>query len=96
MEHDISLPEEELGLLTMTDNDGNTVTFEYLDCIEYQGKEYLIVMPLSEEEQVGVVIFEIEPIDEENECYRSVDDDTAAAVYAIFREKFSDLLTFVD
>ena len=34
--------EEEVSILTLTDENGNDVNFEYLDCIEYQGKEYLV------------------------------------------------------
>ena len=44
-----------------------------------------------------IVILEIEPVDEENENYLAVDDEaTLNAVYAIFKEKFKDVLTFGD
>ena len=35
------VPEEEEGVLLLTDENGDEIAFEYLDCIEYQGKEYL-------------------------------------------------------
>ena len=86
--------EEEQELLTLTDENGNESTFEYLDVIEYEGKEYLILMP-AEEEETHIVILEIEPVDEENENYLSVEDeDLLNAVYAIFKEKYKDVLTF--
>jgi hypothetical protein len=67
-----------------------------MDCIEYQGKEYLVLMP-ADEESSEIVILEIEPVDEENENYLSVTDEaTLEAVYAIFKEKFQDILTFED
>ncbi len=97
MENENLLPEEEeVSILTLTDENGNDVEFEYLDCIEYQGKEYLVMMPL-EEDASEVVILEVEPVDEEMENYLSVgDEDVLNAVYAIFKEKFQDILTFED
>ena len=34
--------EEETSILTLTDENGVDTDFEYLDCIPYQGKEYLV------------------------------------------------------
>lgn len=88
--------EEESNILTLTDENGNDVDFEYLDVIEYQGKEYLLLMP-AEEDNTEVVILEIEPVDEENENYLSVSDENILnAVYDIFKEKYKDILTFED
>ena len=90
------LNEEESSIITLTDENGVEERFEYLDCIEYQGKEYLVLIPEGEE-AVEIVILEIEPVDEENENYLAVDDEaTLNAVYAIFKEKFKDVLTFGD
>ena len=70
--------------------------FEYLDCIDYQGKEYLVLMP-ADDNSAEIVILEVEPVDEENENYLSVqDEDTLNAVYAIFKEKYEDVLDFED
>lgn len=97
MEHENLIPEEEeASILTLTDENGQEVDFEYMDCIEYQGKEYLVLMP-ADEEASEIVILEVEPVDEENENYLSVNDEaTLEAVYAIFKEKFQDILTFED
>ncbi|MBQ7344857.1 MAG: DUF1292 domain-containing protein [Oscillospiraceae bacterium] len=95
MENNEILNEEEQELLTLTDENGNESTFEYLDVIEYQGKEYLILLPTDESGEI--VILEIEPVDEENENYVSVEDETLLnAVYDIFKEKYKDVLTFED
>ena len=95
MENEI-LNEEEMNVLTLTDENGVDTEFEYLDVIEYQGTEYLFLMPL-EEEQEGIVILEIEPVDEENENYLAVEDEaTLEAVYALFKERSRDILTFAD
>ena len=97
MENENLIPEEEVSILTLTDENGADVDFEYLDCIEYQGKEYLVLMPLEEEESNEIVILEVEPVDEENENYLAVnDEDVLEAVYAIFKERYADILTFED
>ena len=95
MDMETNLPEEEeISILTLTDENGQDVDFEYLDCIDYQSKEYLVLMPVDEDE---IVIMEVEPVDEENENYLAVEDEIVLdAVYAIFKEKFKDILTFED
>ena len=94
MDMETNLPEEETSILTLTDENGQDTDFEYLDCIAYQDKEYLVLMPEGEDE---IVIMEIEPVDEENENYLAVEDeDVLDAVYGIFKEKFKDILTFED
>ena len=90
------LTEEEESLITLTDENGNDVEFEYLDCIDYEGKEYLVLIP-NEEDAEEIVILEIEPVDEETENYIAVEsEETLNAVYAIFKERFKDVLTFGD
>ena len=90
------LQEEEVELLTLTDENGVDVEFEYLDSIDYEGKEYIVLLP-ADENDTEVVILEVEPVDEENENYLSVkDEDTLQAVYAIFKDRFKDILTFED
>lgn len=96
MENENLIPEEEVSILTLTDENGNDVNFEYLDCIEYEGKEYLFLMP-EEEESNEIVILEVEPVDEEVENYLAVTDEKILdAVYAIFKEKYQDVLSFED
>ena len=95
MENEELLLDEEASLLTLTDENGAESQFEYLDCIEYEGTEYLVLTPVDEPGQL--VILQIEPVDEENENYLAVEDDaTLDAVYAIFKERYEDSLTFVD
>ena len=95
MENENMIPEEEeTSILTLTDENGVDTDFEYLDCIEYQGKEYLVLMP-AEELATEIVILEVEPVDEENENYLSVQDEKLLNdVYAIFKERYKDVLTF--
>ena len=89
------LPEEE-NIITLTDENGVDTEFEYLDCIEYEDKEYLCLIP-ADEESNEIVILEVQPVDEENENYISVEDENIlAAVYGIFKDRFKDVLEFED
>ena len=88
--------EEETGILTLTDEDGQEVDFEYLDCIDYDGKECLVLMP-ADQAETQIVILEVEPVDDENENYLSVNDEEVLdAVYGIFKERYKDILTIED
>ena len=90
------LLQEEESILTLTDENGEETEFEYLDCIEYEGKEYLVLIP-AEEDSNEIVILEVEPVDEENENYIAVEDEAVLdAVYAIFKERYQDILTFAE
>ena len=90
------IPEEEDSIITLVDENGVETAFEYLDCIEYEGKEYLCLLP-TEEGNNEVVILEVEPIDEENENYLAVEDEKILeGVYAIFKDHYKDILTFED
>ena len=96
MENQDLFQEEEVSTLTLTDENGVDTEFEYLDCIEYEGKEYLFLLPIDDEEN-GIVILEVEPVDEETENYLSVTDtDILDTVYGIFKEKYQDVLEFDD
>jgi uncharacterized protein YrzB (UPF0473 family) len=93
MENEEILQEEEVSILTLTDENGEEATFEYLDVVEYEGKEYLILLPTDDSGEI--VILEIIPVDEEHEDYESVEDeDVLNAVYGIFKERYKDVLTF--
>ena len=90
------LKEEEQNIMVLTDENGEDVEVEYLDSIEYGGKEYLALMPASEDSN-EIVILEVEPVDEETENYLSVTDEGILdAVYGIFKERYKDVLTFED
>ena len=94
MENEELLQEEETNLLSLVDENGEETEFEYLDCIDYEGKEYLVLLP-AEDDANEILILEIEPVDEENENYISVENQaTLDAVYEIFKERFKDVFTF--
>lgn len=94
------IPEEELdNIIVLNDEDGQEVKFEFLDLVELDGEEYVVLLPAEEEEEDGeVVILKVEDSEnEEEESYVSVDDeDTLNQVFEIFKEKFKDEFNFVD
>ena len=95
---------EELdNIVTLKDEDGNDVKFEFLDLIDYEGEEYVVLLPAEEGEDAEpdeVVILQLEKDSDENseeETYVSVDDEEVLnAVFEIFKEKFKDEFNFVD
>ena len=88
--------EEEVSILSLTDENGVEQNFEYLDVMEYEGKEYLFLLPV-EDETPQVLILEIEPVDEENENYLAIEDTALLeTLYELFKEKFKDVFTFED
>ena len=88
------LLEEEASILSLTDEEGNEVEFELIDSVDYEGKEYLILLP-PDDEAAEVVILEVEPHKDGTESYLTVnDEETLMAVFAIFKERFKDIFTF--
>ena len=82
MDMEQEIMQEEDNLLTLTDENGEETEFEYLDSVEYEGAEYLILTPTGEESG-QVVILQVEPVDEETENYLALEDealDVAAAM----------------
>lgn len=94
---------EELdNIVVLNDEDGNEVKFEFLDLIELDDEEYVVLLPIAEEgeEDGEVVILKLEDNDDENseeESYVSVDDDEVLSkVFEIFKEKYKDDFNFID
>lgn len=95
------LEDEELdNIIILNDENGEEVPFEFLDVIEFEGEEYVVLLPVeeSEEDSGEVVILKIEDTEsEEEESYVSVDDEhTLNQVFEIFKEKFKDEFNFID
>lgn len=96
MENEEILQDEESGILTLTDENGVDTDFEYMDCITYEGTEYLVLMPADSEDN-EIVILEVQPVDEDNENYLAVEsEEILDAVYQIFKDRYKDVLQFED
>lgn len=91
--------EELNNIITLNDENGEEVQFEFLDLIEYNEEEYIILLPVEETDEAGeVVILKVENTEsEEEESYIGVEDeDELNAVFAIFKDKFKDEFNFID
>ena len=94
--------EEIDNIVILNDEDGNEVEFEFLDLIEFEGEQYVVLLPTDEsnnEDDAGeVVILKLEDSEsEDEESYVSVDDEaTLNSVFEIFKEKFKDEFNFID
>ncbi len=92
------------NIVTLKDELGNDVNFEFLDLIEYEGDNYVILLPAepSEDEESDEVVILKEDKDSDvaedgEESYVSVDnEETLNKVFEIFKEKFKDEFNFVD
>jgi uncharacterized protein YrzB (UPF0473 family) len=82
------------NIVTLNDEFGNEVQFEFLDLVEYNGEEYVVLLP-ADDEDGEVVILKVEAIDDDNDSYASVEDeDILMAVLQIFKNKFKDEFDF--
>lgn len=96
------MEEEFDNIIVLNDEDGNEVKFEFLDLVELDDEEYVVLLPIAEEDQEEdgeVVILKVEDIDEDSdeESYVGVEDEAVLnKVFEIFKEKFKDEFDFID
>ncbi len=97
------MEDEELdNIVVLNDEQGNEVKFEFLDLVELDEEEYVVLLPVSEEgeeDEGEVVILKLEDTDEDSdeESYVGVENEEILnKVFAIFKEKYKDEFNFVD
>lgn len=91
--------EEENSIFEFVDDEGNTEKFEVLDFIEFEGKDYAVLLPVTDnEEDLMVHILEVvEELDSEYDTYIGIDDqELVDKVYAVFMEKHKEDFNFID
>lgn len=86
---------EEENVIVLNDENGNEVEFEFLDLIEYEDGEYVVLIPPDDE---SVVILKVENDENsENENYVGIDDEALLMkLFGIFKEKNSGVFEFED
>ena len=91
---------EELdNIIVLKDEDGGEVRFEFLDLIELDGEEYVVLLPADDDESGEVVILKVEDDegDDEMENYVGVEsEETLEKVFEIFKDRFKDEFDFED
>ena len=97
------MEKEELdNRVVLNDEEGNEVQFEFLDLVELDDEEYVVLLPVTdegEEDEGEVVILKLEDTDDdsEEESYVGVEDEEILnKVFEIFKEKYKDEFNFVD
>ena len=102
MDEENELDENLDNIIVLNDENGNEVQFEFLDLIEYDSEEYVVLLPVleeGEEDDGEVVILKVDDSEEssDEESYISVDDEEVlTAVFEIFKEKFKETYNFTD
>ncbi len=94
---------EELdNIVILNDEEGNEVKFEFLDLVELDEEEYVVLLPVTEEGEEdegegGILNVEDTDEDSDEESYVSIEDEEILnKVFEIFKEKFKDDFDFVD
>ena len=88
--------EEEANIIVLTDDEGNDVEFEYLDTVEFEGSEYIVLIENTEDADEAVIL-KIESLDDENETYVGVEDeDGLNSVFKIFKDRYKDDFDFAE
>ncbi len=84
---------EETNIIILSDENGNDVEFEFLDLLEYEGEEYIVLIPPEDD---SVVILKIEADeDSEFEDYVGIEDEQLLMkLFELFKEKNADLYDF--
>lgn len=87
-------------IIVLEDEDGSTEEFEVVDLIDYEDRDYVVLIPLDQEDEAveDVVICEVIPgPDEETDYYIGVEnDDILDAVFGIFKQRAADDFDFED
>ena len=86
------------NIIVLTDEDGVDVEFEFCASIEYQGNEYVVLLPTDDDDGEVVIlqVMEDADADEDDEAtYVGVDDEEVLqAVFEIFKEQAGDEFDF--
>lgn len=90
--------QERDDIVVLLGEDGEEVEFEHLDTIEMNDSEYVVLLPLDEQENEEVdevVILKIERNDEGEDSFITVDDeDELNAVFEEFKSRMEDEYDF--
>lgn len=83
------------NIIVMTDDEGNDIEYEFLDVVYYNEQEYVILLPVGDDDGL-VVIFRVEGEGDE-EIYIGVDnEEEAEAVFQLFKQQAADDFNFTD
>ena len=86
------------NIIVLTDEDGVDVEFEFCASVEYEGNEYVVLLPTEDDDGEVVILKVVEDenaSDEDEVTYVGVDDDDVLqAVFDLFKEQAGDEFDF--
>lgn len=86
------------NIIILTDEDGVDVEFEFCASVEYEGNEYVVLLPTEDDDGEVVILQVVEDenaSDEDEVTYVGVDDDDVLqAVFDLFKEQAGDEFDF--
>lgn len=87
--------EENENYITLTDDNGEEISFEILDTLEYKERLFAVMLPFDDEDD-EVVILEILPgEDPEFDDFVSIEDEALLnEVFEEFKKKYADEFDF--
>ena len=67
---------EEVNIVEIVDEEGNPTKCEVYDVVEYEGKNYALLLPLDEENNEDTELIVLEYVEEGEECYfQNIEDE---------------------
>ena len=85
------------NIITLNDENGDEVRFEFLDLVEYEGKKYVVLLPEDGDGEVVILQLDDTDLDSEEDTFLGVEDEeTLQAVFGIFKERNKDEFEFGD
>lgn len=87
---------EEVEFFEFVDEDGNVEKFEILGFIEFEGSDYVALLPEKDDSQVHILEV-VEELDSEYDTYLGIDDQALVdKIYEKFMEENKERFNFVD
>lgn len=85
------------NIITLNDENGDEVRFEFLDLVEYEGEKYVVLLPEDGDGEVVILQLDDTDLDSEEDIFLGVEDEeTLQAVFGIFKERNKDEFEFGD
>ena len=95
-----NISEEELDddTIILEDEEGNVISFEFLELVTVDETPYAVLMPTEDPDgELGVVIVEVVDLGLDSEHYDAVTDEALnERIFTQFRKEFSDNYDFED
>ncbi len=90
------IPEEEVPVFEFVDEDGNVEKFEILGFVEYEGVDYVALLPEGDEEGPVHILEVIEELDSDYDTYAGIEDqELVDKIFAKFMEENKDRFNFI-